>query len=58
MRHIEVKFNKLIDKIADTNDDIDKQEVEMIKFKILVNGYLEQRDYRKLDSEASLYSNL
>ena len=51
MRHIEVKFNKLIDKIADTNDDIDKQEVEMIKFKILVNGYLDQKNYRKLDGE-------
>ena len=44
-------LNKLIDKIVDSNDDIDKQEVEMIKFKILVNGYLEQKNYRKLDSE-------
>jgi hypothetical protein len=51
MRHIEVKFNKLIDKVVETNDDIDKEEVEMIKFKILVNGYLEQKNYRKLDSE-------
>lgn len=51
MRHIEVKFNKLIDKIAENNDDIDKQEVEMIKFKILVNGYLDQKNYRKLDGE-------
>ncbi len=51
MRHIEVKFNKLLDKVVETNEDIDKQEVEMIKFKILVNGYLEQKNYRKLDSE-------
>mgnify|MGYP000695509480 FL=1 len=51
MRHIEVKFNKLIDKIVDSNDDIDKQEVEMIKFQILVNGYLEEKNYRKLDGE-------
>lgn len=51
MRHIEVKFNKLINKVVETNDDIDKEEVEMIKFKILVNGYLEQKNYRKLDSE-------
>ena len=51
MRHIEVKFNKLIDKVVETNEDIDKEEVEMIKFKILVNGYLEQKNYRKLDSE-------
>ena len=34
MRHIEVKFNKLLDKVVETNEDIDKQEVEMIKFKI------------------------
>ncbi|WP_372745432.1 DUF349 domain-containing protein, partial [Lutibacter sp.] len=51
MRHIEVKFNKLLDKVVETNEDIDKEEVEMIKFKILVNGYLEQKNYRKLDSE-------
>lgn len=51
MRHIEVKFNKLLDKVVETNDAIDKEEVEMIKFKILVNGYLEQKNYRKLDSE-------
>ncbi|MFD0761025.1 DUF349 domain-containing protein [Lutibacter aestuarii] len=50
MRHVEVKFNKLLDKIVDSTD-IDKEEVEMIKFKNLVNGYLEQKDYRKLDSE-------
>lgn len=50
MRHIEVKFNKLLDKIIE-NNPIDKVEVEMIKFQNLVNGYLEQRNFRKLDSE-------
>jgi len=50
MRHVEVKFNKLLDKIVDSTD-IDKQEVEMIKFENLVNSYLQQKDYRKLDSE-------
>jgi len=50
MRHIEVKFNKLLDKVVD-NSDIEKQDVEMIKFKNLVNSYLEQKNYRKLDSE-------
>lgn len=50
MRHIEVKFNKLLDKVVD-NSDIEKQDIEMIKFKNLVNSYLEQKNYRKLDSE-------
>lgn len=50
MRHIEAKFNKLMDRIIDASG-IDKTEIEMIKFKNLVNGYLEQKNYRKLDSE-------
>lgn len=50
MRHIEVKFNKLLDKIIDSSN-IDKVEIEMIKFKNLVNSYLAQKNYRKLDSE-------
>jgi hypothetical protein len=50
MRHIEVKFNKLLDKVVE-NNSIDKQDVEMIKFENLVNSYLEQKNYRKLDSE-------
>jgi hypothetical protein len=51
MRHIDLKFNKLLDKLVDTNETIDKKDVEMIKFKNMVNGYLDQRNYRKLDSE-------
>lgn len=50
MRHIEAKFNKLLDKIIDSSP-IDKKEVEMIKFENLVNSYLDQKNYRKLDSE-------
>ena len=50
MKHIEVKFNKLLDKIVDENA-IDKQSIEMIKFENLVNSYIEQKNYRKLDSE-------
>lgn len=50
MRHIEAKFNKTIDKIADASK-LDKTEIEMLKFKNLVNGYLQQKNYRKLDSE-------
>lgn len=51
MRHIEVKFNKLLDKVVDNSDAIEQQDIEMIKFKNLVNSYLEQKNYRKLDSE-------
>lgn len=50
MKHIEVKFNKLLDKIVEENT-IDKQDIEMIKFENLVNSYIEQKNYRKLDSE-------
>jgi len=50
MKHIEVKFNKLLDKIADSSD-IEKKDIEMIKFTNMVNSYLEQKNYRKLDSE-------
>lgn len=50
MKHIEVKFNKLLDKIVEENA-IDKQSIEMIKFENLVNSYVEQKNYRKLDSE-------
>ena len=50
MKHIEVKFNKLIDKIVQSNS-IDAKEVEMIKFENLVNSYLEQKNYHKLNGE-------
>lgn len=50
VRHIEVKFNKLLDKIV-SSSNIDESEMEMIKFTNLVNSYLEQKKYRKLDSE-------
>jgi hypothetical protein len=50
MKHIEGKFNKLLDKIVEENT-LDKQDVEMIKFENLVNSYIEQKNYSKLDSE-------
>lgn len=50
MKHIEVKFNKLLDKIADETD-LKTEDVEMIKFVNLMNNYLEQKNYRKLDAE-------
>jgi hypothetical protein len=50
MRHIEVKFNKLLDKIEESSS-VDKTDIEMIKFENLINSYLEQKKYNKLDSE-------
>jgi len=50
MRHIEVKFNKLLDKIVDSSE-IEKKDIEIIKFTNLINSYLEEKNYRKLDSE-------
>jgi len=50
MRHIEMKFNKLLDKIVDSSN-IEKKDIEMIKFTNLVGSYLDQKDFRKLDSE-------
>ncbi|MBG7629226.1 MAG: DUF349 domain-containing protein [Bacteroidetes bacterium] len=50
MRHIEMKFNKLLDKIVDASK-IEKKDIEMMKFTNMVGSYLDQKDYRKLDSE-------
>jgi len=50
MKHIEVKFNKVIDKIVESSD-IEAKDVEMIKFENLVNSYLEQKNYHKLNNE-------
>ena len=50
MKHIEIKFNKLIDRIVAENS-IDVKEVEMIKFENLINSYLEQKNYKKLNGE-------
>ncbi|WP_372792340.1 DUF349 domain-containing protein [Lutibacter sp.] len=50
MKHIETKFNKVIDKIVESSD-IEAKDVEMIKFENLVNSYLEQKNYHKLNSE-------
>ncbi|MBU3012978.1 DUF349 domain-containing protein [Polaribacter vadi] len=49
-RHLEGKFNKQIDKLL-ASLSLDKSEVEMLKFTTLVDGYLAEEDFRKLDSE-------
>ena len=45
-----MKFNKVIDKIVESSS-IDPKDVEMIKFENLVNSYLEQKNYHKLNNE-------
>ncbi|WP_299050809.1 DUF349 domain-containing protein [uncultured Polaribacter sp.] len=49
-RHLEGKFNKQIDKLLESLS-IDKQEITMLKFKNVVDGYAADNDIRKLDSE-------
>jgi hypothetical protein len=49
-RNVDAKFNKFIDKVLG-NLDIEKDEIAMLKFKNIVNGYLANNDVRKLDSE-------
>lgn len=51
VRHLESKFNKAVDALLDKLK-MDKNEVSMIKFTNIVNGYLETENFRKLDSEA------
>ena len=49
-RAVDIKFNKFIDKVLG-GLSLDKDEVVMLKFKNIVNGYLANNDIRKLDSE-------
>lgn len=50
-RHLETKFNKAIDLLLEQLD-MDKNEISMIKFTNIVNGYVETENYKRLDSEA------
>jgi hypothetical protein len=50
MRHIESKLNKIID-YACKKLKVSKEETALLKFKIVIAGYLEQKDVRKLDNE-------
>lgn len=49
-RNIDTKFNKFIDGVLG-GLSIEKDEIMMLKFKNIVNGYLANNDVRKLDSE-------
>lgn len=50
LRHIESDFSKQLDKIF-SNLSIDKDEKEKIKFENKMEGYLADKNYRKLDNE-------
>ncbi|WP_428742276.1 DUF349 domain-containing protein [Tenacibaculum sp.] len=49
-RYLDEKFNKAMDAHLDKLD-MSRNDIEMMKFKSLVDTYLSQEDYRKLDSE-------
>ena len=50
VRHIESKFYKQIDKLLE-GLSLSKEEIAMLKFKNLVDGYLAQKEGHKLNSE-------
>ncbi|OSY87971.1 chromosome segregation protein [Tenacibaculum holothuriorum] len=49
-RHLDGKFNKAIDSHLEKLN-LGREDIEMMKFKNIVDTYLSQEDYRKLDSE-------
>ena len=50
VKHLDIKFNKLLDS-AYKKLDIDKDEASFLRFKSSVDGLLDQKNVRKLDSE-------
>jgi hypothetical protein len=50
VRHLEGKFNKLIDRMFD-GLSLDKNEISMLKFTNVVDSYFAEEDLRKLDYE-------
>ncbi len=49
-RNLDVKFNKVIDDLLEKLP-IDKSELAMIKFVNIVDGYVKNENYKRLDSE-------
>jgi hypothetical protein len=49
-RHLEGKFNKQVDRILE-GLSLDKNEISMLKFTNVVDGYAADNDARRLDSE-------
>ncbi|MDP2088909.1 MAG: DUF349 domain-containing protein [Flavobacteriaceae bacterium] len=50
LKHIEIKFNKLLDKVFGKLS-IDSNTKEILKFKNIMESFLQQKNYRKLDNE-------
>ena len=50
VKHLEGKFGKVLD-AAYKKLNVDKEEVEFLRFQNLMNSYLEQNNTRKLDGE-------
>jgi len=50
VRHLESKFYKVIDKLLE-GLSLSKEDIELLKFKNLVDGYFAQNDGHKLNSE-------
>ncbi len=50
MRHIDSKFNKAID-LACKKINIDKDEATLLKFKNVIDAFVDQNDVRKIDNE-------
>jgi hypothetical protein len=50
VRHLEGKFNKLIDRMFD-GLSLDKNEISMLKFTNVIDSYFAEEDFRKLDYE-------
>jgi hypothetical protein len=50
LKHIEIKFNKLLDKVFGKLS-IDSNSKELLKFKNIMESFLQQKNYRKLDNE-------
>ncbi|WP_440881904.1 DUF349 domain-containing protein [Tenacibaculum sp. C7A-26P2] len=49
-RHLNEKFNKAIDTHLGSLN-MGRADIELMKFKNIINGYFAQEDYRKLDNE-------
>ena len=50
VKHLDIKFNKLLDS-AYKKLNIDKDEVSFLRFRSTLDGLLDQKNFRKLDSE-------
>jgi len=50
MRHIESKFNKFLEKLLG-GLNLDKNELSMLKFKMMIDGCKAENNVRKIDSE-------